>query len=202
MWWKCEEKLFIDRERSHASASTVRKHWSHFYNLSKPYLIEKSIANTARMLFFEKEFESPFFVHIIRNGYSVAEGIYRKAIVMEGNPIRPLRKYPMEYCIRQWTRSIEVVERDRLAVKNFIEVRYEDLTERPFETINMILSFLNLQPLEQHFFTRTFRIHDNDSRIKNMNDESLARLTEKDLNIINSMAEETMMKYGYSIRSS
>jgi hypothetical protein len=201
MWWKCEDQLAVAGENPAQIAITIQRHWSNFYDTKKPYVLEKSIANTCRISFFEQHFNSPYFIHIVRNGYAVAEGIHRKATIMDENPLRPLGHYPMEYCIRQWMRSLQVIERDVSGLKNFLQIRYEDLAECPGDTLKNVLTFLNLPPINKDLHNQRFSIHRNFSTIKNMNDDSIARLTEKDIAQINAIAGDTLIRYGYPILS-
>lgn len=196
MWWKCEDQVRV-LDKPAQRAMILKKQWSHFVDLSKPYLLEKSIANTARCLFFEKHFEVPYFIHLVRNGYAVAEGIQRKAKVMESCPLWPKQQYDMDYCINQWKRSLEVIEMDRPHLTNFLEVSYENLTENPAATLNSITDYLGLSRFSDAMAQGNFSIHEKESRIENMNASNMARLTANDIQCMNAIAGEMLKKYGY-----
>ena len=81
MWVKCENEMGISGDKSRISAE-IKRHWSHFYDGRKDAFLEKSISNTPRAVFFNDYFKPAYFIHIVRNGYAVVEGIKRKAKVM------------------------------------------------------------------------------------------------------------------------
>lgn len=195
MWSECEELMM----NSKVNEKIIKKHWSHFYDLNKPFLLEKSISNTTRLDFFNKKFQPAYFIHIVRNGYAVAEGIRRRAAIMKGNPHYGQPHYPIELCAKQWVSSLRKVEEERIHLKNFIEVRYEDLTAQPDKTINEILTYLNLENFQKNYFNQTFSIHGDNGKIKNMNEYSFENLSQNDLRKINEIAGETLGKYGYKI---
>jgi hypothetical protein len=196
MWWKCEDKMQVSNEAR--SARIIRQHWSHFYRKDASLYLEKSISNTCRMPFFEKHFDHPFFIHIVRNGYAVTEGIHRKASVMGNEELPAGSLYPVEYCARQWVRSLEVVERDSRAVKNFLEVRYEELCEDPQLTLEKICGFLQVKPLDRSLISGRFAIHENRSTISNMNSRSIKKLTADQKKIIAGIASKQLEKYHYT----
>ncbi len=200
MWWKCEKEMDNALVNIEKDPKVVKKHWSHFYDLEKPFLVEKSISNSLRIPFFAQHFKPAFFIHIVRNGYAVAEGIGRKASIMEDNPLyEKEEKYPIELCINQWVRSLQKIEEEKDHIDNFLEIKYEDLTANPGEVINQIMDFLNLPHVNKDYFKNSFEVHEKKSTIKNMNNDSLKRLTEDDIRIINEIAGPYLEKYSYKV---
>ena len=200
MWHKCEKEI----ERANPdkrSVGTIKRHWSHFYK-NKEFLVEKSISNTCRIPFFEKNFDPIYFIHIVRNGYAVAEGIRRKAEILPGNPYEDLRNYPIELCMEQWIRSLEVVESQKGRLKNYIEISYESMTENPAEVIKKITDFLGVKAFRKDYFENSFSIHEKEGQIKNMNVNSFKRLSEEDFIKMNGVAENHLLRYGYEIKKS
>ena len=110
MWWKCKKEMKNSEIDVKKDAAKVKKHWSHFYDFKKSYFVEKSISNSLRIPFFNKHFKPAYFIHIVRNGYAVAEGIKRKAEVMDGNPLYGNESYPIEMCAEQWVQSLQIIE--------------------------------------------------------------------------------------------
>ena len=200
MWWKCEEEMVNSTVKNETSAKTIKKHWSHFYDLNKPYLVEKSISNTCRLPFINKNFQPAFFIHIVRNGYAVAEGIRRKAEIMEQNPIYGQKAYPIEYCAMQWVKSLQRVEEEKCQLSNFLEIKYEDLTDNPGKVVNEIYDSLGLEHIGDEFFSSSFKVHEKESGITNMNSRSFKRLSKKDIMEINEVAGEYLKKYNYKLR--
>lgn len=199
MWWKCEEEIEEYSLKNKMSAKTIKNHWSHFYDLNKPYLVEKSISNTYRLPFFNKNFQPAFFVHIVRNGYAVAEGIRRKVKIMEKNPLYGQKEYPIEYCAVQWMKSLQKVEEEKSGLSNYLEIKYEDLTANPGKVVNQIYDFVGLEHIGDDFFKNSFKIHEKESAITNMNANSFKHLSKEDKKVINNVAGEYLKKYNYEL---
>jgi hypothetical protein len=198
MWQACEEQLKVSEVEAARLARRLQRHWSHFYDLKKPVLLEKSIANTLRMSFFNRHFEEVYFIHLVRNGYAVAEGIHRKAAIMEGNPrYSPQERYPLELCARQWARSLEVVAEEKNRVEHFLELSYEDFTENPDEALRQITSFIGVAPFQNSFQNKMFSVHGVQSSIRNMNGKSLRSLSPADIAEINKAAHPYLQQCGY-----
>lgn len=199
MWSECLKEMRSSSRDQKKDSGIIKKHWSHFYDLDCDFLVEKSISNMTRLEFFNKNFNPNIFIHITRNPYAVAEGIYRKAEPLEGNPYQG-KSYPMEICARQWVESINLFEKEKKDLANYIEIKYEDLSTNPAEVVNNLLEKLNLDLFPKDYFDNAFSVHEKKSKIKNMNDSSFKRLKKEDYKAINKIAKDTMLKYGYEIR--
>lgn len=199
MWSECEEEMNRSTRNTNKDPKIIKRQWSHFYNLKKPFLLEKSISNMTRLKFFQDHFKPAWFIHIVRNGYAVTEGIYRKAKIIKGNPLYGKEHYPINLCARQWVRSLEVFESVKENLVNVIEIKYEDLTRDPYAVVNAILSKLNLDRFPPDHFQQSFSVHEKDSKIRNMNQSSFKSLKESQLETINKVAGEYLKKYDYKI---
>jgi hypothetical protein len=200
MWVKCENEMSISGDKSRIAAE-IRHHWSHFYDSKKEALIEKSISNTPRAVFFNDYFRPAYFIHIVRNGYAVVEGIKRKATVMPGSPFFQAGQYPIELCAEQWVRSLQVVEEQRSRLDNFLEISYEELTAAPDQTMQIVCDFLGILRFETSLNETSFTVHQNNELIRNMNESSLNRLTKADIHAINKVAKKYLEKHKYYISS-
>jgi hypothetical protein len=195
MWWMCEPEM---KTTNGKTASRIKRHWSHFFDFSKPCFLEKSISNTARADFLQEYFKPAYFIHLVRNGYAVAEGINRKATIMSSNPLHDsIPRYPIDLCAKQWRRSLEVVEEQKQALTNFIEITYEQLTEDTDVTLDRVCSFLNIKPFERSLTNSPFVVHRKSEVITNMNKGSIARLAPEEIDVVNKSAEELLKKYNY-----
>ena len=199
LWSECEKEMDFSVRNKNKNADRLKRQWSHFYDAKKQIHLEKSISNMTRLNFFNQNFQPAWFIHIVRNGYAVAEGINRKAEVMDGNPFQDLGGYPITSCARQWVRSLEVFEENKKELPNVIEIKYEELSENPSEVVNQILERMGLIKFPEDYFTKTFSIHEKNSKIKNMNPGSLKRLKREDIQAINEVAERYLIKYGYKV---
>lgn len=197
LWQICESEMAVDEGRS-AAAARIKRQWSFSYPRRRPVLIEKSIANTCRMDFLENHFAPAHFVHIVRNGYAVAEGIRRKAVPARwGNHDFP-DGYPIEYCARQWSASCETVDRAAGAVRRFKQITYEELCEDPGRVIASVLEFLSLDADHLEDMIRPQRVHGETRPIRNLNARSLEALSDEDLATIEANAGPWLDRFGYA----
>ena len=201
MWSECFDEMKNSKRNRNKNSYRIQKHWSHFYDLERNYLVEKSISNITRIEFLNNNFKPNVFIHIVRNGYAVAEGIRRKSEIMHGNPYKEKEEYPIELCAKQWIRSIELFIETRKNLKNVIEISYEELSEHPSQTVNKILDWLGVRRFSEEYFTHKFEIHEKKEKIKNMNLSSFKRLSDNDYEKINRVAQIYLEKYNYEILS-
>lgn len=199
MWAECETEMATSSRNLNKDPNIIKRQWSHFYDLEKAYLLEKSISNMSRLKFFQENFKPAVFIHIVRNGYAVAEGIYRKAKIMDGNAFYGQEHYPLSLCAKQWVRSLEVFQEMKGDLTNIIEVKYEDLTEDPISVVGGILRKLDLEMFPTDYFQKSFSIHEKESTITNMNQLSIDRLSRDQIKTVNDVAGEYLKKYGYNI---
>ncbi|MCH4823803.1 sulfotransferase [Gramella lutea] len=198
MWSECYDQLKTGQDTTPKTAQKIKKHWSHFYK-SKPYLVEKSISNVCRVSFLNEQFQPAYFIHIVRNGYAVSEGIQRKAKIISGNEYEKQEKYPIEVCAKQWVDTLDVFEKEKENLKNVFEITYEEFTEDPDRLMKEITTFLGLEGFNNKLSERSFSVHEKSSEIKNMNSRSLSKLSEVDIEKINSVASEHLKKYNYKV---
>lgn len=158
----------------------------------KPILLEKSPPNAARTRWLQRNFENAHFIAIIRNGYAVAEGIRRK-----GRPTHR-ESWSLEDCAYQWRRSNQVLEEDSEELRKFMWVRYEDFTENTADTLAGIYDFLGIQTEAGMDLAREWAIHERSEPIANMNAQSISRLSQEDVAVINRVAGDALVHFGYA----
>lgn len=200
MWAKCYNKLTINGAGDHeALAGKIKRQWSHFYPASaEAVLLEKSIANTTRIPFLQKHFKPAYFIHIVRNGYAVAEGLRRKSNPMKFDRTEFEKGYPISLCAHQWRESIELVENQRDDITNLLEIKYEDFTTDTQQVLDRITSFLAIDNFQNSVAEKAFQIHEKKSTIKNMNPRSLKKLSEDDIQAIEDEAGDLLKKLNYT----
>ncbi len=197
MWCECESQMQIDPSKATKATRIIKKQWSHFVKRNPKIVVEKSIANATRMAFFQEHFPNSSFIYIVRNGYAVAEGIARKAVVMEERQAELGTHYPMEYPAKQWQRSLEVVESQKPKIHNFLEINYEDLTADLQGTGFKISTFLGITAFDEKLLQGDFEVHGNKMKVSNQNHKSFARLSEEEWHTINTIAEKGLKNYSY-----
>ncbi len=192
MWVDREDLFRLDENDEGPDPIRVKKEWGMRLDLSKPVLLEKSPPNSSKTRWLQKHFENARFVGIVRNGYAVAEGITRKA-----DPKHLINSWPIEKSAYQWARSNEVLQQDSQYLKNFLWVSYEGLTENTEATLNKITDFIGVENFKRFSADQSWSIHERDEKIKNMNEESISRLTKSQLKLIYEVAGSTLDDFGY-----
>jgi hypothetical protein len=185
--WAIEPERFYMDERSDRKVNIKRlkRQWGARYDdPTRLVLLEKSPTNAGRTRWLQKHFENAHFIGIIRNGYAVAEGIHRKA----GHELR--------LAALQWLRSNQIMLQDFKHLQRAKLIRYEDLTEGP-ETITSVLEFIGLEPVELGTSSRSWRIHEQDAPIMNMNRHSFAALSADERQTIEGVGGALLQQFGY-----
>jgi hypothetical protein len=117
------------------------------YNKEKR-LILKNPANTARIKLLLDMFPDAQFVHIIRNPYEVYYSMMRfmKVIISKycvQTPPQDVLDAMMDLYIDMYSKYLS--ERSLIPKDNLIEIRYEDLIQNPYETVNSVYDTLQLK---------------------------------------------------------
>ena len=134
-----------------------------------------------------------------RNGYTVAEGIRRKAAPWRWqNPVYS-SQYPIELCAEQWRETDRLVSEDQDRCERFLQVYYEDLTREPVDVLKQITDFLGLRSIPDKVLQQNWETHGVEAPIRNMNEKSLAQLSAADLEKIHQVAGETLARHGYEM---
>ena len=198
MWCRClGDVRLAPGPQAEERTRRIKRQWSILYPRGRPNLLEKSIANAARIPFLATHFQPAHFIYVVRDGYAVAEGIRRKARPWRWhNPEYP-RGYPIELCAEQWRETDRVVLADRPAAGRFLQVYYEEFTRDPSAVLERITGFLGLEPLPEGTIERSWSVHGRRARIRNMNQESFARLSAADMDAIERTAGEVLEGHGY-----
>lgn len=193
--WAGREELFRLTEQDEGpDAVRVKKEWGMRLDLSKQVLVEKSPPNVVRTRWLNRHFSPAYFIAIVRNGYAVAEGIVRK-----GDPKHLRNGWPFGQSAWQWRRSIEVLEDDAAHLQNLLWLRYEDLVRDPGRELNRIAEFLELPPFKDDVLGDPFRIHERDEPLRDLNQESIDRLTAEQVKEVNAVAEAALRRWGYAV---
>ena len=196
MWAGREELFRLTEMDVGPDPDRIKKEWGMRLDRSKPVFLEKSPPNTPRTRWLQLHFENAHFVVITRNGYAVAEGIRRKA-----NPKHLRDSWPIEQCAWQWRRTIEVLEEDRPYLRKILWVTYEELTASPGAVLSRIADFAGLQRFKGFDVQQMLSIHERNESVRDLNLESINRLSKEDIRGINCVAGEILQRYGYDILS-
>jgi len=198
MWCQVIEEVRLTAEDHRADPDALKRDWSPFFDHRKPVFLEKSVVNSARMLWLQKHFPNAYFVAIVRNGYAVAEGIRRKAARSKWNRRLDSRDtYPIELCAEQWKVNNEIIEMDAPFIRNFRMIYYEDLCKEPRRICEELWDFIGLSNYPDWSEDKIWKVHGRLSEVKNMNYESMERLRAEEIDKIKSVAGRLLNRHGY-----
>jgi Sulfotransferase family len=107
--------------------------WRGHWDTSRSLLVEKSPPNLVRTRFLQRLFPNSSFIVVVRNPFVVAMATQKWAA-----------SSPVEL-IRHWIVCHRKFEADRCHLARVRVVRYEDLVQRPDETVCGIYDFLGLR---------------------------------------------------------
>lgn len=198
MWFKCLEEMRLDPNGEDAEriADRVKRQWSLSF-ARRPLLLEKSIANVARMPFIQAHFRPAYFIYIVRNGYAVSEGLRRGAKPRQWGRDDYGDQYPISMCAEQWAWTDRIVTQDRPDLEHLHEMSYEAFAADPAATMRAVTDFLDIPAFSDSTLARTWRVHGVHSTIRDMNAEAIARLSEQDVREIEAVAGDTLRKLGH-----
>ena len=198
MWSRCEDWVNMKPEEATAErAERIKRQWSH-HTSDAGIIIEKSIANMTRLEFLAEHFQPAYFIHLVRNGYAVSEGIMRRSHPLDWGRTEFGETYPPELSAQQWQRSYERFQEDRHKLANVLELSYEGMTERPAETLAQISDFLDIAPFDPALLDQEWSFREINSSIRNMNDKSISRLEPAEIDAIESTAGALLEQLGYA----
>lgn len=200
MWHKCLPQLEQTAQTDAAIAKRIQRSWGFWYDKRKPVFLEKSISNVVRVSFLEKYFQPAYFIYIVRNGYTVSEGIRRKSPVSKANTAITTERYPIELCAQQWVESDQYLQAHADKLQRLLVIQYEELVESPDKILAQVCDFIGIsaEPLKD-IQQQTLSVTGYNSTIQNMNASSLKRLSGEDIAKINAVAAERLAHYGYQV---
>ena len=198
MWHMCRDKLEICELQKKPNPDRLKKEWGFWFDTKKQFWLEKSIINSLNIDWFEKHFDYPYFIWIVRNGYAVSEGIQRRTKEIGKHPTVYAEGYPIDLCARQWVISNQVIEEKLSSVENFMKITYEDLTESPLHSMRLLLDWLPMKHKNIEI-PYTFTFQKKTLKIKNLNEESIEHLSLKQIDSINKVAQDMLEHHQYKV---
>lgn len=192
MWVDREDLFRFDEDDDQPDPVRVKKEWAMRLDTSKKVMLEKSPPNSGRTRWLQKHFENAHFIGIVRNGYAVAEGIARKA-----DPLHLKDGWPLEKAAYQWMRSNEILLEDARHLERFKWISYEALTEDTANTLNEVTDFIGLRSFDEFDEQRSWKIHERDEQIRNMNQDSIRRLSTEQRESLQGIADSMLEYFDY-----
>ena len=169
----------------------VRKTWLRYWDYSKPVFLDKSIPNIMRVDEIEKVFSPIKYMCMVRNPYAQVEGLMRRN--------KQDAKSAAEFAIKCLYYQSKNRKRE-----NILFFTYEQLCDNRQEVSQKMIEFIpeladldmNID-LTSHNFKKKAKM-----KMANLNDEKIAKISETDFEIINSIFEkekDLLKEFGYKI---
>lgn len=193
MWVEREDLFRLNETDEGPDPVRLTKEWAMRLNCNKPVLLEKSPPNSAKTRWLQRHFENAHFVGIVRDPYAVSEGITRKA-----DPKHLINSWPIEMSAYQWMRSNQILKQDAEHLDHMMWVKYEDLADDTVGTLNKITEFIGIQRFDDFEAGRSWSIHERNEQVRNMNAESIKRLSPQQIEKVTSVAGEMIDVFGYT----
>lgn len=169
-----KEEIF--RNKKNYEWSVIKRQWDSLWakdNVNAKIFLQKSPPDILRADMLKETFNNTKFIIMIRNPYAVVESVLR------ANP-QTFLVDAAEHAIR----CLEIQLENSEIFLNDLVLRYEDFTENLEESVKNIEDFLGVDDLDS---SRVFNSKGYTSKILNMNDSQIKRLTDKQLRIINNV---------------
>jgi hypothetical protein len=123
------------------TAAALFDQWRPYWDLTRPYLVEKTPISLLRTRLFQRLFPDSAFVVIVRHPAPVALGTY-DALASFG----AAGDLTIADLIEHWLICHETFLGDAPQLRREMTLKYESLIARPQETLNDISTFLGLPP--------------------------------------------------------
>jgi len=169
----------------------------------KERFISKNTNHTMRSIFLDEIFDSPLFIHIIRDGRAVVNSLLNVGwldlqLWWRNDGITP-RKWNESgkdltlLWAKHWKIQVETFLLDQKKLNsNVLTIYYEDLTSKTKETIETILDFCSLK------YSKEIDNFLKNNLIENKNYKWKRDLTKKQISIIEKEIGSFLSKLGYS----
>lgn len=126
---------------SEANRAELFGQWSRYWDLSKPYLLEKSPPNLIRMRFLQALFPESHFIVLIRHPIAVSLATRRFS-----EPRPSMRGMTLASLLSHWVQCHRVFHSDAPFIRHLLVVRYEDFVSDPDGVLRTIYNFMGMEP--------------------------------------------------------
>ncbi len=185
-----DERAYMNENHSLATSENAQKiyeEWSSHYDLSCPYLIEKSPPNLIRTRFFQKLYPNSKFIVILRHPLAISYATKK----WSGTSINSLLEHTLM--------AYEAFFKDMSSLNSLYLLRYEEFVKEPQKAIESIFDYLDLDPVE---ITHSIRSNTNDKYFAMWEKDRkniINRLLPNSLNSLVNKFEARANNCGYSL---
>ncbi len=183
-----------------ANRQTLFQEWARFWDLERPYLMEKSPPNMIRTRFLQAMFPDSYFVVILRHPIAVS------CATQKWSDTRP------HSLMKHWFAAHDIFAGDVPHLRRVHVVRYEDLVADPDGVLGGVFAFLDLDDFEaarevadgvnaDNFYAdRTVRTGVNDKYFKEWDARRRTFARSAYIELVERVYERPANRYGYSLR--
>jgi len=175
------KKEDIFRNKKNYEWEVIKRQWNFHWAQSNPdatVFLQKSPPDIVRADMLTEQFEDTKFIIMIRNPYAMVESILR------ANPTASLID-----AATHAIRCLEIQLENSEKYLNDLVFKYEDLTDNTSQVVEQIEKFLNISRMD---YSRIFNTKSYSSKILNMNEFQIKKLSDKQLRVINSVCSKKM----------
>lgn len=168
------------------NAQKIFREWSRYWDLEKPYLLEKSPPNLIRSRFLQALFPDACFIMIIRHPLAVSYATQKWRA-----------RIPLYVLIWHWLVCHEQFESDKVHLRKLFTLHYEQLVANPQATLRQIYDFLGVLevPLKQ-----TVRAGINERYFLRWQEMRQATAIQRLYALMIMQFERRVNRFGYSLR--
>jgi Sulfotransferase family len=132
-----------------ANRKKLFEEWCPYWDISRPFLLEKSPPNVIRTRFLQAMFPDSYFIILTRHPVAVTlatQAWYRKF---------QIHRRRLDKLIEHWTVCHEISKADSQHLKNHMRLSYENFVQHPQESLDRIYTWLNLEKLPNNQIIKT-----------------------------------------------
>lgn len=126
-----EDSPLVSSENAHKIFAA----WSNYWDLEKPFLLEKSPPNLVRSRFLQALFPASYFIIMVRHPIAVSYAT------------RKWSKTHLHSLVEHWLVCQEKFSADSKHLSNLLVLKYEDFVTAPQATLDSICAFLGVNSI-------------------------------------------------------
>jgi hypothetical protein len=166
------------------TASTLFRQWSAYWDLSLPFLVEKSPPNILRTRFLQALFPGSFFIIVLRHPAAVAEATAKTVNIS------------LERLVEHTVHCYELMKDDLPFLKQYYILRYEDLCREPQPVLDELFTLIGA---DRYRYERRILTDVNDDYFKTWEKRRTYGLFKAIQNLREADHEKRMQFFGYSL---
>ena len=166
--------------------------WRPYWDLDRPYLLEKSPPNLIRMRFLQALFPDAFFVAITRHPVAVSYATQK----FRTRAQRFRRRMGLPHLLRHWVAAHETFREDEPHLDNVVVVRFEHLLREPDACLRDVYEHVGIEPLPAQ---REMRSGGNERYFERWREETGSPAGKAQLGELRRELEPQVRELGYSL---